>query len=336
MAADNANWRHLYPFASHYLDRDGLRYHYLDEGVGPPVVMVHGNPTWSFHFRELVKALRGTHRCIVPDHIGCGMSDKPGDDRYDYTLARRADDLEALLDHLGLERDVTLVLHDWGGMIGGVAAARRPERISRLVLMNTAAFIKPAGKRVPLRLRAAHSRNPLTEFLVRQFNLFSWGATFMATERTLPRDVKAGYMAPYNSWANRIATLRFVQDAPLAPRDRSYELAKWLDVNLPTLADRPTLICWGLRDWVFDRLFLDEWRRRFPLAEVHEFNDAGHYLLEDAAPRVIPIVQEFLQDRRAGGSSPRIAIRGLEAPARRSCRNSCIIERTRGVASSSR
>ena len=89
-----------YPFTGHYLDLDGLRYHYLDEGAGEPVVMVHGNPSWSFYYRNLVLALRERYRCIVPDHIGCGFSDKPGDDRYDYTLARRVDDLERLIDHL--------------------------------------------------------------------------------------------------------------------------------------------------------------------------------------------------------------------------------------------
>lgn len=302
MTTDDHHWRHLYPFTSHYLDRGGLRYHYLDEGSGPPVVMVHGNPSWSFLFRDLVLALRTTHRCIVVDHIGCGLSDKPGDERYDYTLARRAEDLEALLDHLGLTRDVTMLLHDWGGMIGGVVAARRPERISRLVLMNTAAFLKPGPKKVPLRLRMAHIRNPLSEFLVRGFNLFAWGATFMTTVRRMPRDVRAGFLAPYDSWANRIATLRFVQDAPLEPHVRSYPLTQWLDEHLHVLANRPTLICWGLRDWVFDQLFLDEWQRRFPQAQVHTFAEAGHYLLEDAGPQIAPLVREFL-GRTAGASA---------------------------------
>src|SRR5512137_1165151 len=120
-----------YPFAGHYLDLDGLRLHYLDEGSGEPVVMLHGNPTWSFYYRNLVLALRDKYRCIVPDHIGCGMSDKPGDDRYDYTLQSRVDDLEALLDSLGVTNGITLVVHDWGGMIGMAYATRHPERIKR-------------------------------------------------------------------------------------------------------------------------------------------------------------------------------------------------------------
>ncbi|MFH1417584.1 MAG: alpha/beta fold hydrolase [Planctomycetota bacterium] len=286
--------RHLYPFQGRHLDRDGLRYHYLDEGRGEPVVMVHGNPTWSFYFRALVNALRDSHRCIVPDHIGCGLSDKPGDDRYEYTLENRANDLDALLDHLKLDRDITLVLHDWGGMIGMASALRRPERIARIVVMNTAAFLMPEGKSLPWRLWALHGRNPLTSLLARGFNLFSLGAAFMATAKGLPRDVRKGLTAPYNSWANRIATLRFVQDIPLRPGDRSYVLAKSVDDGLHQFADRPTLICWGMRDFVFDSHFLDEWRRRFPNAEVHTFVEAGHYVLEDEPKEIASRVVDFV------------------------------------------
>lgn len=291
---DEHLWRPLYPFESHYFDRSGLQMHYLDEGRGPPVVMVHGNPTWSFYFRELVKALRAQFRCIVPDHIGCGLSDKPGDDRYAYSLQSRVDDLEALLDHLRIEGPTTLVVHDWGGMIGLACALRRPERIARLVILNTAAFLPPPGKRFPWQLRVLHGRNAWTELAVRGLNLFTWPATWMATTKGLPTAVKAGLMAPYDSWANRIAPLRFVQDIPTRPRHRSYDLCKGVDDNLHRLADRPMLICWGERDFVFDRDFLNEWRRRFPKAEVHGFPDAGHYVMEDAAERVVPLVREFL------------------------------------------
>jgi haloalkane dehalogenase len=288
-------WRALYPFESHWLDRRGLRMHYLDEGAGPPVVMVHGNPTWSFYYRELIKALRGEYRCIVPDHIGCGLSDKPGDDRYAYTLASRVEDLEALLDHLKIESGATFIVHDWGGMIGLAAALRRPERVARLVILNTAAFLLPPGKKFPWRLRILHGRNRWTELAVRGLNLFSWPATWMATAKGLPRVVKAGLMAPYDSWANRIAVLRFVQDIPTRERHQGYALSKWVDDNLHKLSDRPMLICWGRRDFVFDDTFLAEWRRRFPEAEVHAFDDAGHYVLEDAAERVISLVSAFLE-----------------------------------------
>src|SRR4051812_50003304 len=99
------------------LDRGGLRYHYLDEGEGEPLLMVHGNPTWSFYYRGLVEGLRDSYRTIVPDHIGCGLSDKPDDSRYDYTLESRVADLEALVDHLGLDGGLTLGVYDSGGAL---------------------------------------------------------------------------------------------------------------------------------------------------------------------------------------------------------------------------
>ncbi len=296
MAFDIEPYRRLYPFRSHWLDLDGLRYHYLDEGQGHPIVFVHGNPTWSFYFRELVKDLRNDYRCIVPDHIGCGLSDKPGDDRYEYVLQRRIDDLEKLLDHLGVREKATLVLHDWGGAIGMGWALRRPGRLARLVLLNTAAFLMPASKRLPFSLWFVRNCRGLAALAVRGFNGFAWPATFMACRKPMLPELRAAYRGPYDSWQNRIATLRFVQDIPLKPSDRSYATARWIDEHVTDIGDTPMLICWGEHDFVFDHHFLTEWRRRFPRAEVHTFSDAGHYVLEDAGDRIIPLVREFLRN----------------------------------------
>src|SRR5437764_2145304 len=153
-----------------FLHLDGLRYHYVDEGRGDPVVMLHGNPTWSFYFRDLIRDLRSDYRVIAPDHVGMGLSDKPDDSRYEYTLRRRVDDLETLLERTGVGDRVTLVLHDWGGMIGMAWASRHPERVRRLVVLNTAAFRLPPTKRLPLSLRLC--RSPLGPLLVRGLNLF--------------------------------------------------------------------------------------------------------------------------------------------------------------------
>ncbi|MFH1747741.1 MAG: alpha/beta fold hydrolase [Planctomycetota bacterium] len=283
----------LYPFESHWLERGGLRYHYVDEGTGSPVVCVHGNPTWSFYYRELIKALRGSHRIIAPDHIGCGLSDKPGEDAYEYVLERRVADLEALLDTLDL-RNITLVVHDWGGMIGLTAALRQRERIARVVVLNTAAFMLPLGKRLPWQLWLIRRMPLVPKLLVQGLNVFARGAAHMAACRPLAPAVRAGLLAPYDTWQNRRATLRFVQDIPLKSGDRSYELAKWTQEHLHELADIPMLICWGMRDFVFDAEFLAEWRRRFPDADAHMFADAGHYVLEDARDEVIGLVRDFL------------------------------------------
>jgi pimeloyl-ACP methyl ester carboxylesterase len=283
-----------YPFAGHFLDRNGLRYHYLDEGAGEPVVMVHGNPTWSFYFRGLVHGLRDHHRVIVPDHIGCGLSDKPGDDRYDYTLSSRVADLEALLDHLNLREGLTLILHDWGGMIGMAYASRHPERVRRLVILNTAAFRLPPGKRLPWSLWLFRN-TPLGPLLVRGLNAFCRGAARACVMRPLPAEVRRAYLAPYDSWKNRIAVLRFVQDIPLRPGDRAYEEVRTVEEGLHRFREVPMLICWGERDFVFDGDFLAEWQRRFPGAEVHRFPDAGHYVLEDAGREILPLVRRFLE-----------------------------------------
>lgn len=272
----------------------GVRYHYLDEGEGEPVVMVHGNPTWSYYYRRLAEALAPDHRVVVPDHVGCGRSDKPGDDRYDYTLESRVRDLEALLlDHLKLD-GITLVLHDWGGAIGMGFAARHPERVARLVVLNTAAFHLPPSKPFPWPLWVCRD-TPLGAWVVRGLNGFCRGTARIGCKRSkMSRDVRAGYLAPYDSWAHRIAVHRFVQDIPLRPGDRSYDLVTSVQDRLSLFADTPMLIAWGLRDFVFDRHFLAEWERRFPGAEVHRFEGAGHYVLEDEHERIIPLVRAFL------------------------------------------
>ncbi|HOF05186.1 MAG TPA: alpha/beta fold hydrolase [Syntrophales bacterium] len=286
--------RPLYPFASHWLKGPGFFYHYLDEGRGEPVVAVHGNPTWSFYYRKAVQALCSDHRVIVPDHVGCGLSSRPSEKIFAYTLAGHVDNLEALLDCLGLERNVTLMIHDWGGMIGMACACRRPERIARIVVLNTWAFLIPPEIKLPWQLSFIRSFPVLPELLVRGGNAFSYLATFLAVEKQMAPAVRAGLTAPYNNWENRIATLRFVQDIPLHPDDRSYPLAKWTDEHLHLLRGIPMTICWGMKDFVFDEIALSEWRRRFPEAEVHTFPNGGHYILEDEGEAVIEVVRSFL------------------------------------------
>ena len=278
---------------SHFLDRDGLRHHYLDEGSGEPVVMLHGNPTWSFYYRNLVLGLREHYRCIVPDHIGCGLSDKPGDDRYHYALKQRIDNLERLLDHLGIDGGITLVVHDWGGAIGMGYATRHPERIARLVVSNTAAFHLPAGKSFP-RALWLFRKTPLGPFLIRVLNLFCRSAVRHCVQRPLDKAVKAQYLRPYDSYAHRIGVCRFVQDIPVRPGDASWDEISRIESGLESLRRLPMLIAWGMHDFIFDGEFLTEWQRRFPNAHVQRFADAGHYLLEDAHAELVPLVRDFL------------------------------------------
>lgn len=298
MPGSNEGWRALYPFAEHWFElADGHRMHYVDEGPedpdAPVVVMLHGNPTWSFYWRRLILALRGTHRVIAPDHIGCGKSDKPDDDRYPYQFPRRIDDIEALIEHLELG-PLTLALHDWGGMIGMGWAHRHPDQVERLILLNTAAFGLPATKRLPASLWLGRNTG-LGAMLIRGFNAFARGATRLAvTRRPLDPDVAEGLCAPYDSWDSRRAVLRFVQDIPLRPSDPGFALLTEVGDALGQFDDRPVLICWGDKDFVFDHHFLAVWQQRLPSADVHRFPDSGHYVLEDAGEEIEALVREFL------------------------------------------
>ncbi|TWO86198.1 alpha/beta hydrolase [Shewanella algae] len=300
----------LFPFKRHFITLGGHKLHYVHEkpaginGQRPDaVVMVHGNPSWSFYYRNLVQALSDQYECVVPDHIGCGLSDKPGDDAYDYTLAQRIDDLEALLDSLGIRSNITLVLHDWGGMIGMGYAARYPERIKRLVLLNTAAFGLPKSKPLPLALKICRD-TALGTLLVRGFNAFSSAASYVGVKRApMAADVRRAYVAPFNSWQNRISTLRFVQDIPLKPGDRNWDLVQSIDASLQQFTQVPTIILWGLKDFVFDRHFLEGWQQRLPKAELHAFADCGHYILEDASDEVIAHIRRFIDETAVAKSA---------------------------------
>jgi pimeloyl-ACP methyl ester carboxylesterase len=284
------DWSAEYPFAPHFLDLGGVKYHYVDEGSGPAVLFVHGNPTWSFAWRNLLKDLRRDHRVIAVDHVGCGKSDKPQD--YEYVLENHVANLTRLVDELDL-RDVTLVGHDWGGCIGMGAAGRRPERFRQFILMNTAAF---RSKRIPLRIAAC--RIPvLGKIAVRGFNAFAGAALRMAVEHQdqFSPAARAGFIAPYDNWANRIATHEFVKDIPLGPGHRSYETLVKIEAGLAQFRDRPMLLLWGEKDWCFTMEFLEEWQQRFPGARTMTYADAGHYVFEDASERMVADVRGFLR-----------------------------------------
>lgn len=283
------DWRSLYPFTSHYLSLDALRYHYLDEGDGSPLLMVHGNPTWSFYWRNLITAFRDQYRVVVPDHIGCGLSDKPQD--YPYLLSQHIENLVRLIEHLDLT-DITLLVHDWGGAIGLGAALQVPDRVTRIVLFNTGAYPPPF---FPIRIRIC--RTPiLGQWAVRKLNLFARAALRMAVNNRdcMTPAVRAGLLAPYDSWENRIAIYRFVADIPTRQQQPTWQRLADIESGLPTLADRPIMAIWGMKDWCFKPACLDLFLKAFPEATVHRLQDAGHYVIEDAHEQIVPLVKSFL------------------------------------------
>lgn len=292
MTFDTSAFSEEYPWTSNYLDVDAGKLAYIDEGPkdAPVLLMLHGNPTWSFYYRNLVKAFSDRYRVIVPDHIGCGRSDKP--ESFSYRLEDHVANVGRLVDTLGLE-DINLVVHDWGGAIGMGLAVSRPEKVKRFVVFNTAAF---PSDLIPVSINLCRIPG-FGALSIRGFNAFvraslSW---CIADKSRRTKALVAGYLAPYDSWSNRVANLRFVQDIPMNDKHPSHSVLLRIAEGLEQFQSHPMLICWAAKDFVFNDAFYAEWRRRFPKAETHYFEDAAHYVLEDAHERIVPLMTKFLE-----------------------------------------
>ena len=296
-----------YPFASRYFTRpDGLALHYVDEGTGPPVVLVHGNPTWSFFYRRLIAGLAPGFRCLALDHLGMGLSDRPGADRYGFRLADRVADFAAWLAGLAISEPVHLVVHDWGGPIGLGWAGTAPEQVASLTIMNTA-LRQPTGYRPPWRLGLFRLAPLLGDCLARRLNCFARGTAFFGSTRPLNPEARAGFLAPYRCPEDRLALARFIADIP-HPGHPSFELLRLFDRRFDeVLSSKPLALVWGLRDFVFDRRIFLDWRARLPRAETLVLPEAGHYLLEDEPDRVLEFLRFFYKHARstsADGEAP--------------------------------
>jgi haloalkane dehalogenase len=288
------DWRVEYPFASTWEPVGAYRQHVIDEGPrdAPVMLFVHGNPTWSFYWRHLVSAFQGEARCVAPDHLGMGLSDKPQDGPY--RLEDRIRDLVALIERRDL-RNITLVVHDWGGAIGLGAAGRVPERFARLVITNTGAFPSPHMPR-----RIAACRVPmLGPLAVRGLNGFAGAAVFMATENGLSAVAREGLLAPYGSWHDRVAIQRFVEDIPMEESHPSWSTLAGVEAGLVRLSHLPVLLSWGERDWCFTPAFRRQFLRTFPDAVERVHPDAGHYLCEDARDGLEADIRGFMRAQGA-------------------------------------
>lgn len=292
MTAPIPDWlRAEYPFTPRaFTTPGGARMNYLDEGPrsDEAVLMLHGNPTWSFYYRHAVQRLAPRFRCVVPDHIGMGFSEKPP--AHCYTLASRIADVGALVSALGLKR-MHLLVHDWGGAIGFGLATRHPERIGRIAVLNTAAFHPEC---VPARIALCRTRFPGTA-LVRGLNGFAWPATWMAMHRRkLTPAERRGFLAPYDSWANRVAVDAFVKDIPTATNHPSWTTLDEIERGLPRLTGHALSLIWGGADFCFDDGIFRRWTEFFPNAEKNYLPGAGHYVIEDARDEVLALLEKFL------------------------------------------
>ncbi|MEM9801557.1 MAG: alpha/beta fold hydrolase [Planctomycetota bacterium] len=276
----------LYPYEPHFLEVSGSALHYIDEGPrgNGAMLCVHGNPTWSFYWRAVARAFRSETRVVVPDHLGMGLSDRVGGG---VRLAEHVDALIALVESLDL-RDVTLVVHDWGGAIGFGAALALRDRITRFVVTNCAAF--PSGM-MPKRIAAC--RIPLFgRIAVQQGNAFARAATRMTTVRPLSGEVKRALLAPYASPRDREQVWRFVADIPMSDSHPSWKTLCGIADGLESLRGLPMELVWGMHDWCFRPEFLARWQQYFPDAGVRRLDDAGHYVCEDAPAALIDAIAD--------------------------------------------
>ncbi len=281
-----------YPFAPHYYVNGDFEMHFVDEGQGEPIVMLHGDPTWGYLYRNFIPPLARQYRCIVPDHMGMGKSAVP-QDRSLYRLEQHVDNLEALLLSLDV-RDLTLVLHDWGGPVGLGFATRHPERIKRLILMNTWAFAPWPGGPFPRLLELIRSERG--EAFVLKKNSYLEPALKGTTHHPehLTETIMQGYRAPFPTPESRLAMLCWSRDIPIQETDASYAEMKRIEERLSLFSHTPVLLVWGMQDPVLSPAVLQQWQRLYPHAKTYELEDASHFLQEDASARIVQRIEAFL------------------------------------------
>jgi haloalkane dehalogenase len=278
--------RTVYPFTSHYLDLANGRMHYVDQGQGQPIVFVHGTPTWSFLYRDLIKRLSARYRCVAPDQIGFGLSDKPVN--WTYRPADHALNLAKLIEHLDLH-EITLVVHDFGGPIGLSYAVEQPENIARLVVFNTWMWSLADDRQVRRADRLV--RGVLGKYLYTRLNAsprFLLPALW-ANKATLTPEVHKAYTAVHPQAQDRMGMYQLAREL-LGSSD-------WYDglwERRARLANIPALLLWGLKDATFGA-GLGRWREVFPQAQVITYPDAGHFVMEEE-PSVGEHVETFIDE----------------------------------------
>jgi haloalkane dehalogenase len=289
-----------YPFESRFVETPMGLMHYVDEGAGAPVLMLHGNPTWSFLYREFISALSKTHRVVAPDHIGFGLSEKPRDEAL-YSIDGHIRNLEALVTSLDLQ-NVTLVMQDWGGPIGLGLAARHPGRIKALVIINTFGFYPPADNLdpenliLPAPLRLMRTKG-VGDFLVRSLGFFERVAMPTAVQGGKRwKAVRHAYTGVFERHADRAGVMAFPR---LIPTTTCHPTARLMIEETGPFIEQfkgPVRGFWGVKDPFFPIEALHAWKKRLPQARFTELPAAKHYIQEDAPEIIIPALHEFLAE----------------------------------------
>jgi len=275
--------RTLYPFSPKAFATPAGSLSYLDEGRGPPVLLVHGTPTWSFEWREVVRLLAPHHRVIAPDHLGFGLSDKPGDETL-LTPGAHARRLLALVDLLDL-RDLTLVVHDFGGPIGLPVALERPERVKRVVVLNS--WMWPIGEDAEIARIDRVVRSPLGRLLYAWINLSPRVLlpSALGDRAKLTKSLHAHFLAPFAERASRASLYAL---ARALGGDDAYYASLW--ERRAVLARLPMSIVWGMKDPAFQERHLARWTETFPHARVTRLPEVGHFPAEEAPQAVAHVV----------------------------------------------
>ena len=268
----------------------GARVHYVDEGQGETLLFLHGNPSWSFQWRDLIRGLRGSYRCVALDYPGFGLSEAPAG--FGFTPREESLVVEEFVDRLGL-RDVTLVMHDWGGPIGLALAGRRPELVRRVVLGSTWAWRTSTG--VPRGKFSVVAGGPLGEFVQMNFNGFASLAITHGIVRALPPDVADVYLRPFRPLGRRGIAAFYPGQITAAT-----EFFAEVEAALPRVAGKKALIFWALQDTGFPRGDLARLEETFPNHKTIELPNANHFFFEDAADEMIPQIRAFVSSDPTG------------------------------------
>ncbi len=278
-----------YPFKSHFLEIGDSKIHYVDEGQGEETfLLVHGNPTWSFYFRELIKHYRTKFRVVAIDHMGMGLSDRPQE--YQYSLSHHISNLEKLIQTLDLKQ-INLVVHDWGGAIGLGAAVRHPAVFKRIFISNTAAF---EDQDIPKRIAFCRQRF-WGKLWTRGLNGFAYPATFMAAKKPLHKDIRRAYLLPLQDYSSRVGVYGFLRDIPMKESDHSFKELKFIEKRLRFLTC-PKKILWGGKDFCFHEGFFKRWKQIYPEADAEYFPESGHFLFEDAPQECLASMDRFITE----------------------------------------
>jgi haloalkane dehalogenase len=273
----------LFPVEHKFIDLDGAHIHYVDEGAGETLLLLHGNPTWSFLYRKIIAALKSDYRCVALDYPGYGMSDAPRG--YGFTPREHSMVLERFVDRLGL-KDLTIMVQDWGGPIGLGLAGRRPELVRRLIIGNSFAWPLVGDKNVER--FSALMGGPIGRSLTLLFNFVPKVFFARGFAKPISPEVRAMYLAPWRKRSRRLASV-------IAPRQliKAAPFLREVEASLPRLKDLPALIVWGEKDFAFRDKQRARFEQVFPRHKTVLLPDASHFLQEDAGEDIARAFMAF-------------------------------------------